>query len=176
MRTELVTETRFEPLASTSRRILGHRATKVCAAALVLIVSAAAGWACGGRGALMAAYHYVSGPALSVDSGTKSFGVVVEGDSASVCFRLTNRGSQTVRVVGCMTYCNCVVPADLPFTLRPNETRGFEVAVRTRSGDATWTPNINQPVTLYTTNPAQAEIHLTVKGEVRGPVRRSSGS
>lgn len=75
-----------------------------------------------------------------------------------------------------MAYCNCIVPDDLPFTLGPSETRGFKVSVRTEIRKA-GSPSelIDQPVTLFTTSPAQAEVHLTIKGEIRGSAR-SEGS
>ncbi len=118
----------------------------------------------------------MSGHALFVDSATKSFGVVEEGDPASVLFRLTNRGGEPVRVVGCMVYCNCIVPDNLPFTLSPSETRGFKISVRTRiSKMGSPSESINQPVTLFTTSRVQAEIHLTINGEIRSSAR-SEGS
>lgn len=170
MATELATETESVPHAI--KPVRRHRAMWVLGATFTLVVATTACWACGGLAALRAIYIETRGHALFVDSTTKSFGVVNEGDPASVMFSLTNRGAEPVRVVGCMKYCNCIITDDLPFVLSPDETRKFKVSVRTYIRKV-GSPSelINQPVTLFTTSPLQAEIHLAIKGEIRSSAR-----
>ena len=104
---------------------------------------------------------------IVLDSSTKSFGVVRQGETGSVSFRLLNQSRRPVRVVGCMAYCECVVPDDLPFTIGPGEAREFRVSVRTVAGEFSKSPEkVNQPITLYTTDAGQAEIRLDVEGTV----------
>ncbi len=151
----------------------GQSTVRVYGTILTVILVGAACWM---SGALRTTYLRLLGCSIFVDSTTKTFGTINDADSASVRFRFTNRGSQPVRVVGCMVYCNCVVAGDLPFTLKPAETHDLDVTVRAPAGKLkSARTSINQPILLYTTSPAQPEIHLTVKGEFRrsAPARES---
>jgi hypothetical protein len=75
-----------------------------------------------------------------------------------------------------MVYCNCILPDVMPFTLAPSEILDFKVSVRTliRKVDGE-VELVDQPVPLYTTSPMQAEINLTIRGEIRDSAR-SAGS
>jgi Protein of unknown function (DUF1573) len=149
-----------------------NRSSMMVGLVLAPFALGAACYAYGGREALRAVHVLVSGRSLVVDHATKSFGVISEGDSASIRFHLTNRGNRPVRVVGCMKYCNCLVPDELPLTLGPGEDRDFDVVVRTFTGEVRGEfESIDQPVRLYTTDPGQAEIKLRIEGTVRGAPR-----
>ena len=110
------------------------------------------------------------------DSSRKSFGFINEGETASVSFRLTNRSGRPVRVVGCMAQCDCIVPDDLPFAIGPGQAQDFRVSVRTVAGQYQKPlEKLTQPITLYTTDVAQAEVRLTVEGTVLG-TEQAAGS
>ena len=119
----------------------------------------------------------VKGETVLVDATTKSFGVARAGDAIHLSYKLTNRGGKSVRIVGCRATCRCIVPGqDLPFTLRPRESRDFPISIRNPGRVAGTAPQtVNWQVTLYTTNPAQARIALSIKGEIQTN-RPSSGS
>ncbi|MFI5456161.1 MAG: DUF1573 domain-containing protein [Isosphaerales bacterium] len=137
----------------------------VCAVSAPVVL---AFWALGGFGAVGVAVALMKGETLFVDSSTKSFGVVPAGDPIVVSYKLTNRGDQNIRIVGCRAVCRCMVPEDLPFTLRPKESRNFPILIRNPKGEGgSRSQTINWGITLFTTNPAQAQIPLTVKGELR---------
>lgn len=166
----MATEQAFQQGVASAKQIRLPRspATTIVASGLGLVLLTVAIWAAGGFDAALRAYLYMSGETLFIDSTTKSFGSVRAGDPTSVSFQLTNRGTEPVRIVGCLAYCNCIVPADLPITLNPSESRDFIISIHTfQRGGESGTRPFNQPVNLYTTNPAQAEIPLTVKGVVQ---------
>jgi hypothetical protein len=149
--------------------ITDRRPALACGAALITLTSAAVWLASGGAGTLRAAYLSISGQVIAVDSATKSFGAVREGAPASVQFRLTNRGRRPVRIVGCAQYCNCVASEELPLTIGPGESHDLKIAISTSDSKAGMgNEPISQPLTLYTTSPGQAEIELTIKGEIHG--------
>ncbi len=135
-------------------------------------------WVRGGISALKETYAILKGETLVVDSSMKSFGVVPSGDPVVVSYKLTNRGDRNIRIVGFRAVCRCMVPEDLPFTLRPRESREFPIVIRNPEKEAGNPAQIvNWGMTLFTTNPAQVRIPLTVKGEIRSPSKPSvSGS
>jgi len=125
-------------------------------------------WTLGGLDAMGVAYALMKGETLFVDSFSKSFGIVQTGDPIAVSYRLTNRGDQSVRVVGCQAICTCIVPDDLPFTLHPKESRDLKISIlNPKTEDKGPSQAINWGITLFTTNPAQIQVPLTVKGEIR---------
>jgi hypothetical protein len=144
-----------------------HGALLVCAASAPLLLAL---WALGGFDAVAVAVALAKGETVFVDSSTKSFGVVSAGDPLVVSYKLTNRSDQNIRIVGCRAVCRCMVPEGLPFTLRARESRDFPISIRNPQrvrGSPSQT--VNWGITLFTTNPAQAQITLTVKGEIRAP-------
>ncbi len=175
VRSDLLVE---NPLRQRATRLIAGRRRPALGAALIVVVVAAVWWGPDGFRVLRGACFSMSGEALAVGSTTKSIGVVREGDQPSVQFRITNRGHHPVRIVGCMTYCNCIVPDDLPITLRAGELREFKVSVRANMRKlGSSSESINQPVTLFTTSSGQAEIGLVLHGEVRSAaISEGSGS
>jgi hypothetical protein len=139
----------------------------VCAnSALVLL----AFWALDGFDAVAVAIALAKGETILVDSSTKSFGVVSAGDPLVISYKLTNRSDQNIRIVGCRAVCRCMVPEGLPFTLRARESRDFPISIRNPERvRGSPSQSVNWGITLFTTNPAQAQITLTVKGEIRAP-------
>lgn len=122
----------------------------------------------GGFRAVARGCALMMGETLVVDSATKSFGVVAPGDPITVAYRLTNRGEQEVRVVGLRAACRCVVPDDLPFVLRPKESRDLPISIRNlKKEDVPHSQTLDWAITVFTTNPAQVQIALRIKGEIR---------
>ncbi len=152
------------------KRIVSSPSAKPVAAGLAITVFATAIWIVGGFNAIRSAYVYLRGETILVDSNTKSFGVVSPGDPISVSFTLTNTGAAPVRIAGCEAWCNCVVPKDMPFVLEPNESRDFPVSIRNPKREGAVPKGyVGLDLKLFTTNPAQPRIGLTVKGEIRNP-------
>jgi len=160
-------EKAIERHASPAPRRWAPRRSDAWVACAALALVAVAFWASQGLGAQRAAYALIHSKALSVDSPIRSFGVVSPGESAVVSYRLTNHGSQNIRIVGCQAFCSCVVPKELPFTLRPKESRDFPVVLRSSKNDSGQPVTIDWEITLFTTDPAQVRIPLTLKGEIR---------
>ena len=146
----------------------------VCAASAPLLL---AFWALGGLDAVGAAIALAKGETVFVDSSTKSFGVVSAGDPLVVSYKLTNRSDQNIRIVGCRAVCRCMVPEGLPFTLRARESRDFPISIRNPDrAQGNRSQTVNWGITLFTTNPAQSQITLTVKGEIRAPSKPSGSA
>jgi hypothetical protein len=143
-------------------------------AAIVIVnsmVVLAAGWSLYAFGSVQQAVgYYLRGETVSADTAEKSFGIVSPGDPIKVLFKLTNRGREPVRVLGCDASCICIVPDDLPFSLDPNESRDFVVSI--------WNPkpgergsikpsSLRFDITLFTNDPMQRRLPLVIRGEVR---------
>jgi hypothetical protein len=138
------------------------------AAILCSIVFILAIGALGGVGALSRAYQSLGGHTLLVDSNSKSFGFASPGDKVAVAFRLTNTGIKTLRIVGCKAGCSCTLPRNLPLELGPNESRNFEVSIQIAEGSHPSSPRqVEFPLTVFTTDTAQFELPLRIKGEIR---------
>jgi hypothetical protein len=134
-------------------------------------------WILGGVRGIAVGYALMKGQTIFVDSSTKSFGVVSPGDPIAVSYKLTNWGDQDVRIVGFRAKCKCMAPDILPFTLRAKESRVLPISIvnRTRENGSP-SQTINWVITIFTTNPAQVQIPLTVKGEIRKSNPSVSGS
>jgi len=157
----------------------GPDATVVLSASLVF--AAAAVWGICHFGSFRGAMnYYLRGESLSVDSITRSFGVAKPSDRLNVSFNLTNQGDETVRILGCQAYCNCVVPQDLPFALRPGEKSSFTISVHIPSGiqaNREGSTHLELPLTLFTSNPQQSRVSLAISGDVRDePTASHAGS
>ncbi|MGC8642477.1 MAG: DUF1573 domain-containing protein [Isosphaeraceae bacterium] len=134
------------------------------------VLLAAVIWAMVAFGSLDAAIgFYLRGMTLVPDSRCKTFGAARRGKDVPVSFTLTNNGRRSVRVLGCQASCACMVPEDLPFTLRSGESRALSIAVRRRAGlpgEADEEP-FDQEIILFTSDRAQPQVALTVKGSFR---------
>jgi hypothetical protein len=141
----------------------------------IVIVSSmvlmAAGWSLYAFGSIQQAVgYYLRGETLSADMAEKSFGIVSPGDPIRVPFKLTNRGRESVRVLGCSASCICILPDDLPFTLNPNESRDFVLFVSNpKPGErgSIKPSSLRFDITLFTNDPTQRRLPLVIKGEVR---------
>jgi Protein of unknown function (DUF1573) len=121
--------------------------------------------------------YYFRGETLFADATEKSVGVTPAGAEVLVSFTLTNYGTGAVRVVGCDVYCNCTVPKDLPFEIRPNERKEFTVQVemsRPESARGRKSQELKLPLVLFTSNPSQSRLPLWINGEVRYNMSSSS--
>ena len=165
------TEQAAQENAPPIRRIgvLSLTSMTIVAAGLGLVLLLFACWAAGGVTAIRTAYSHLRGETILVDSHAKSFGIVAPGDRVTVSFRLTNDGREPVRIVGCRAGCSCMVPDDLPFAIGPKGSRDFAVSIKVpqKRGNGSVVAR-KLALTLFTSNPAQLEIPLTMSGQIRG--------
>ncbi len=147
-------------------RLVRVSSAAIVAGSLVLAFLIFATWAWGGFDWIRVAYGYITGETILVDSHTKSFGVIPPGGSVTVTFKLTNLGHDAIRIVGCRSGCPCMVPDDLPFVLHSKESRDFTVSIGASENVRTSSVKTRRlRLTLFTTNPSQSQIPLTVSGE-----------
>ena len=103
---------------------------------------------------------------LQVDATVKSLGTARSGLNFPVEFRLTNRGSAPIRVVGATYSCNrhaCLSGKDLPISIPGGESRPVRVNV------ATYQPgDYSHEITFYTDAPGRSSLVLTIRGRVAG--------
>ncbi len=168
MATGRAIEVEVEVVRRPRRPFLSTRARGPIALAAGTLLLAALVWAAFSVDTIQSAYASLTGQVISVDATTKSFGVVAPGDPIALTFHLTNRGSKPIRLVGCLAYCNCITPPELPYTIAAGETSDFAVAMTNpdREGQNR-DQTIDQPLVLYAANPAQPEISLRITGEIR---------
>jgi hypothetical protein len=125
--------------------------------------------------------YWFRGETLFVDAQVKSLGQVAPSETVSVSFGLTNRDRDNIRILGCTTGCICNVAGNgLPFTLAASESKNFIVKVRVPSEETIKSlgrADLELPLALFTSNPAQSRFPLTVKVKVAAaPPVRSDGS
>lgn len=105
----------------------------------------------------------VDGP-LRVDAVAKSFGTAPPQSQLAVTFRMTNRGSTPIRIVGATYTCNrhaCLRGLDLPVEIPAGESRPVRIGV------ATYNPGeSSREITLYTDAPGASMLDLTISGRV----------
>ena len=134
-------------------------------------ILALAAFAIASFGSLRTAFgYYFRGEVLFADATERSFGIVGPGERVPVSFRLTNRGAQRIRILGCRAQCSCATSNELPITLGPHEATDFYMTVYTRAIDPTQMKRVDLldiPVTLYTSIPGQSRFGLVIRGEVR---------
>jgi len=171
----MITDDSMRALEATRAPAGGDRQSWRLSPAMIAFVSAnatlivAAVFALASFGSIRSAVgFFMRGETLLVDANEKSFGVAAPGRTLDVQFRLTNRGDDPIRILGCKTLCTCTVPRDLPYTLGPKESRDLNITVNTfglvRNGEPT---DLYLPLTLFTTNRAQSRVGLAIRGEVR---------
>ena len=160
---------------STQQQILLKRASRVRSPAAMTLISAnlvifiMAIWALAGFGSIRGAIeYYLRGETLFVDSTRKSFGIVSPGDHVDLTFKLTNRGREPLRVLGCSAICGCMTPRDLPFVLRPSAGRDFKVSIDIPELERVQSRFLDLELVLYTDLDTQSRIPLHIKGEIRG--------
>jgi hypothetical protein len=131
-------------------------------------------------GSVQAALDYwLRGETLFVDANEKSLGVVAPGDTVTASFKLTNRGQNSIRILGCASGCTCATPKDLPFALRASETKEFAVRVAVPTKEqikGLERTDLELPLTLFTSNRTQSRVPLTIRGKVRVGLGAGSGS
>jgi Protein of unknown function (DUF1573) len=113
-------------------------------------------------GSLGTALKYARGEVLIADSATKSFGVGNLPKSVEVPFLLTNYGSEPVRLLGFKATCNCTTPDSLPLVIKSNESKRFNIHVRTVVLPDRRPYTVK--VTLFTSAPSQRETRLRITG------------
>ena len=153
-------------LSERKNRAINPFAMVLISTNLALLVMAV--WAFVSFGSIRSAMgYYVRGETLLVDSNEKSFGTASPGDPIGVTFTLTNRDLRPVRVLGCQASCTCIVPENLPLTLLPNQKGGLTISIRTNAQSVKLGRSmVEQEVVLFTSSPAQPELHLTIKGRI----------
>ena len=73
-------------------------------------------------GSLRNGLLYLRGHRLLVDPPAAQIGIVNNGESRDVLFRITNHTEKTIRILGCETGCSCMISRGLPVTISPGET------------------------------------------------------
>lgn len=106
---------------------------------------------------------FIAGKGLTVDSSTKSIGLIEKGQQTSVTFYLRNSTSSLIRIVGSDSSCACTVPDGLPLDLNPGETRELTVVVKTDQES----PQFSQSIRLFTTSRRQPTLDLTILGTIK---------
>ncbi len=112
--------------------------------------------------------YYLRGETLFVNSNVKTYGMASPGDDVQVSFKLSNRGREAIRVVGCFSICGCMVPKDLPFVIPPSGSRDFNLSIHIPDYEPSQARFTNLDVVVYTSSPGQSRIPLQIKGEIRG--------
>ena len=112
--------------------------------------------------------RYTRGETLGFDELDKSFGDVTVGGNRTISFTLTNNSWSPIKILGCSVGCACTIPETLPMTVGPRETRPFRYTMRT-SKTSKPEPLVLESI-LYTNNPRQREIHLTLSAILKARV------
>jgi len=93
--------------------------------AIPLVLFAAVFW----FGSVNAAWAYLAGHSLLVDSQEKFIGVVGENEKGTATFDIVNVTTVPIRIIGAKASCRCVAVQDLPVTLGPKEEKSIRVSV-----------------------------------------------
>jgi hypothetical protein len=107
-----------------------------------------------------------SGPALTMDLTSKSFGEVLAGNAVSIPFEMKNHTSKFIRVIGSNRFCTlggCVVAQNLPVVIPPHETGQILVRIDTAQAMS----NYIGKLLLYTDCPDFEEITLIMTGKIK---------
>ncbi len=106
-------------------------------------------------------------PSLRLREGVRNFGQLPEGGKMRLAFRLINEGDVPRHVLGAGASCGnlgCVglrSPASFRFEVPPRSHRDLEVEVTARKAGA-----LEESMALFTDDPGQFEVRLTVRGRV----------
>ncbi|MGB7323436.1 MAG: glycosyltransferase, partial [Rubripirellula sp.] len=73
--------------------------------------------------------NYLSGKSLLVDSAEKFIGSVESNEKATVAFRIRNRSSSPIRILGAEATCRCLAIQDLPVTIEPFATKAIHLSL-----------------------------------------------
>ncbi len=110
------------------------------------------------------------GPPVFVYDETKSFGTAIPGEYRIVSYTIENRSDRSVRILGCGSTC-AVHPADadLPFVLPARSRHDLRLLIRaSQPGDYKF------PIHVYTSDPDQGVLNLTLEGTIRMPEKDAS--
>jgi len=101
-------------------------------------------------------------PSIVAPEGVFDFGTVEQGSTVSHAFRLQNAGSSPVRIENVKGTCGCTVAASSEHDVAPGGTAEVTVQLdTTRIAGPT-----RKTVTVYTTDPSNAVLALTLAGNV----------
>lgn len=119
-------------------------------------------WAYVSFGSIRSALEFARGQRLVLETRSRSIGNVKPGSQLEITFNIANRGPQPVRIVGCGMACIGRAINDLPMLVEPRGTRPFAIrlVMHRRPGA------FEMPVILYTNDPAEPELTLTISGTV----------
>lgn len=117
-------------------------------------------------GSIGGALAFLRGDRLIPDAYSKSIGVIHIGKTKSVSFSLTNHGSESMRILGCMASCSCTVPDKLPLSIEPGETHNFSFTILIHKS-LEQAKHLHLPVALHTNIAFQPRMDLVIEGELR---------
>jgi hypothetical protein len=105
------------------------------------------------------------GEAITVEPAVSQVGQAVAGEQRTFAVRLTNIQQRPVRIVGGSADCFCIATDDLPFTLRPGQSRSIQVRVTFRGGGG----RFQHRFVFYTDDEKQAAVAARFGGRVTKP-------
>jgi len=101
-------------------------------------------------------------PVFKTASNTVDFGKVKQGEPANVEFEFTNEGKNDLIIRHVKAGCGCTAVAPEKTTVKPGE----KSSIKARFNSAGYKGNIYKTIFVYTNDPKNSEIMLTIKGEV----------
>lgn len=100
---------------------------------------------------------------VTVEAASQSFGAARAGAEVTVRFLIRNRSNRTVKLLGSSGSCSpagCISADGFPVEMPPWSEHSVEVQCQGRTG------HYRQEISVYTSYPGQAELPLTVEGDV----------
>ena len=113
--------------------------------------------------ALLAAAAFAEGPAARVDETEFDFGTIEQGANVSHTYVIANDGDAPLSIGRVETSCGCTAAKPTRQLVPPGETT--DIRVDFRSGDRKGKQH--KVVTVHTSDPNAAQVHLILKGLVR---------
>lgn len=123
-----------------------------------------------GVGAISADQAEKPAPAAVALEMIKDFGVVNKGQRVTHEFQIRNDGAAVLQITEVRPSCGCTV-ADFDKTVAPGETGKVKATVDTRN----FKGGIAKSVRVYTNDPANPQIDLVIKANVRSQVEVDPG-
>lgn len=112
--------------------------------------------------ALLFSVAFASAQTIAFDNTTIDYGKITKGADGEREFKFKNTGKAPLIITEAKGSCGCTVPSYPKEPIMPGQTSAIKVKYDTqRVGQFT------KYVTLTTNDPANAEVRLTISGEVK---------
>lgn len=106
-----------------------------------------------------------NGPVFRIVSNTIDFGKIKQGESADVEFTFTNEGKRDLIIRHVRAGCGCTAVAPTESVIKPGATS----SIKAKFNSPGYKGNIYKTIFVYTNDPKNSEVMLTIKGEVLVP-------